>query len=120
MRLNLALSELPDFQCLPGTHAQPHHASGILFGPTLQAMDLAWRDAMHHGFSNAPIVEMLIPSVVDDSLAPRGAHVASLFCQHFDPDPPAGWDALKSAAGEAGFSPEPAACPHLSRPRLGV
>jgi phytoene dehydrogenase-like protein len=119
MRINLALSELPDFQCLPGTHAQPHHASGILFGPTLQAMDLAWRDAMHHGFSNAPIVEMLIPSVVDDSLAPRGAHVASLFCQHFDPDPPAGWDALKSAAVEAVFAQVESYCPNFRRSVLG-
>ena len=119
MRINLALSELPDFQCLPGTHAQPHHASGILFAPTLQAMDLAWRDAMHHGFSNAPIVEMLIPSVVDDSLAPRGAHVASLFCQHFDPDPPAGWDALKSAAVEAVFAQVESYCPNFRRSVLG-
>ena len=30
-----------------------------------------------------PIVEMLIPSTLDDSLAPPGSHVASLFCQHF-------------------------------------
>ena len=119
MRINVALSELPDFQCLPGTHRQAHHASGILFAPTLEAMDRAWRDALHGGFSKSPIVEMLIPSVIDDSLAPPGAHVASLFCQHFDPDPPAGWDALKPAAVEAVFAQVQSYCPNFRRSLLG-
>jgi len=119
MRINVALSELPDFRCLPGTQAQPHHASGILFGSSLRAMDQAWRDALHGGFSRAPIVEMLIPSVIDDSLAPAGAHVASLFCQHFDPDPPGGWDALKAAAVEAVFARVESFCPNFRRALLG-
>jgi phytoene dehydrogenase-like protein len=119
MRINVALSELPDFRCLPGTQAQPHHASGILFAASLRAMDQAWRDALHGGFARAPIVEMLIPSVVDDSLAPRGAHVASLFCQHFDPDPPGGWDALKPAAVEAVFAQVESFCPNFRRALLG-
>jgi len=119
LRINVALSELPDFSCLPGTSAQPHHASGILFAPSLKAMDTAWRDALHGGFARAPIVEMLIPSVVDDSLAPAGAHVASLFCQHFDPDPPGGWDALKPAAVEAVFARVGQFCPNFRRALLG-
>ena len=49
-------------------------------------MDRAWHDARGVGFSTRPIVEMMIPSVVDDSLAPKGAHVASLFCQQFKPE----------------------------------
>jgi phytoene dehydrogenase-like protein len=36
--------------------------------------------------SRQPIVEMLIPSTLDDSLAPPGRHVASLFCQHVAPE----------------------------------
>jgi phytoene dehydrogenase-like protein len=119
MRINVALSELPDFRCLPGTQPQPHHASGILFAPSLRAMDRAWRDALQNGYSQAPIVEMLIPSVVDDSLAPRGAHVASLFCQHFDPDPPGGWDALKAPAVQAVFSHVESFCPNFRRALLG-
>ena len=42
-------------------------------------MDEAHRDCIRHGWSKAPIIEMLIPSTLDDSLAPQGAHVASLF-----------------------------------------
>ena len=59
-----------------------------LIAPSLAYMDRAWRDATEQGFSREPIVEMLIPSLVDDSLAPPGQHVASLFCQHVDPDLP--------------------------------
>jgi phytoene dehydrogenase-like protein len=82
-RANVALSELPDFTCRPGRRAAAHHGAGILFTPGLDYLDTAHTDAEQHGFSRAPVVEMVIASTLDDSLAPRGAHVASLFCQHF-------------------------------------
>jgi phytoene dehydrogenase-like protein len=102
-RMNVALSELPDFTCAPGKHAQPHHSSGIIIAPSLAYMERAYFDARTQGYSREPIVEMLIPSTVDTSLAPAGAHVASLFCQHFDPVLPNGrsWDDAKEAAADA-------------------
>ena len=60
-------------------------SGGIIMAPSLSYMDRAHSDARAEGYSKQPIVEMLIPSLVDDSLAPHGQHVASLFCQHFDP-----------------------------------
>jgi phytoene dehydrogenase-like protein len=87
-RMNVALSELPDFTVRPGTNAQPHHGSGIVIAPSLAYMERAYFDARTDGWSAAPIVEMLLPSVVDDSLAPPGMHVASLFCQHVHPELP--------------------------------
>jgi phytoene dehydrogenase-like protein len=48
-------------------------------------MDRAYDDAKRHGWSREPVVELLIPSTLDDSLAPPGMHVASLFCQHVQP-----------------------------------
>jgi phytoene dehydrogenase-like protein len=102
LRMNVALSELPDFTCLPGKQAQVHHSSGIIIAPSLKYMERAWLDAKQDGFSKQPIVEMLIPSTVDDSLAPKGQHVASLFCQHFDPEPQNGktWDDMREAAAD--------------------
>ncbi len=82
-RMNVALSKLPVFSALPT--AGDHHGAGIILAPSLSYMDQAYRDCMRYGWSRAPIIEMLIPSVLDDSLAPRGAHVASLFCQHVAP-----------------------------------
>ena len=99
-RMNVALSELPDFTCLPGEGE--HHLSGIIIAPTLDYMDRAFTDAKTHGMSKEPIVEMLIPSMVDDSLAPPGQHVASLFCQQFAPMLPDGrsWDDEREAAAD--------------------
>jgi phytoene dehydrogenase-like protein len=99
-RMNVALSELPRFRALPepGEHLQ----SGIIIAPTLDYMDRAFLDAKRDGWSAEPIVEMLIPSTVDDSLAPPGAHVASLFCQQFAPELPDGrsWDDEREAAAD--------------------
>lgn len=98
-RMNVALSALPSFACLP--EAGPHHASGIIMAPSLDYMDRAYLDARATGIARSPIVEMVIPSTIDDSLAPKGAHVASLFCQHFAPD--VDWPARKPEAIERIF-----------------
>ncbi len=95
-RMNVALSELPRFTCLP--EPGEHHQSGIIIAPTLDYMDEAFLDAKRYGWSKKPIVEMLIPSTVDDSLAPPGQHVASLFCQQFDPAHD--WDADEGKAAD--------------------
>ncbi len=91
-RMNVALSELPRFTCRP--EAGDHLTAGIIMAPSLAYMDTAWDDARKLGWSRKPIVEMLIPSTLDDSLAPPGQHVASLFCQQFSPTLPGGrsWD----------------------------
>jgi phytoene dehydrogenase-like protein len=101
-RMNVALSELPDFSCLPGRQLQPHHQSGIILAPSLAYMERAYMDARLTGWSAQPVVEILIPSTVDDSLAPKGLHVASLFCQHFNPQLPdaRSWDEVKQQAAD--------------------
>ena len=91
-RMNVALSKLPSFTTLPGDG--DHLSAGIILAPSLDYMDRAWQDARQYGWSLEPVVEMLIPSTLDDSLAPPGQHVASLFCQHVAPQLPNGssWD----------------------------
>src|SRR6516165_7385696 len=82
-RMNVALSKLPDFTSLPGSG--DHHTAGIILAPNLSYMEQAYRDCIEYGWSQRPIIELVIPSTLDDSLAPAGAHVASLFCQHVMP-----------------------------------
>jgi phytoene dehydrogenase-like protein len=89
-RMNVALAELPDFTCRPGKDPQDHHGSGIIIGPTLGYLERAYLDARRNGWSTEPVVEMLIPSTLDLTLAPPGRHVASLFVQHVAPQLPAG------------------------------
>jgi phytoene dehydrogenase-like protein len=104
LRMNVALSALPEFSCLPGGGLQGgvHHKSGIIMAPSLAYMERAWFEARTTGMASEPIVEMLIPSTVDDTLAPPGMHVASLFCQHFNPDlpPDKNWDDLRDVAAD--------------------
>jgi len=94
-RMNVALDTAPDFSCLPGDG--PHLRSGIIMAPSLDYMERAYFDARREGWSREPIIEMLVPSLVDPSLAPPGKHVASLFCQHANPLLPDGrsWDQAK-------------------------
>jgi len=87
-RMNVALSELPRFACL--AQAGDHLTAGIIIAPSLGYMDRAYHTARDKGWSENPVVEMLIPSTLDDTLAPQGAHVSSLFCQHVAPVLPDG------------------------------
>jgi phytoene dehydrogenase-like protein len=75
-RMNVALSELPDFTGRPGAQTQEHHGAGIIIGPGMGYLERAYLDSRANGWSSEPIIEMLIPSTLDPSLAPAGQHVA--------------------------------------------
>jgi len=102
LRMNLALAELPSFAALPGREPAEHHGSGIVIAPSLAYMERAYFDARRAGWSAEPVIEMLIPSTLDDSLAPPGRHVASLFCQHVAPALPDGrsWDEARETVAD--------------------
>ena len=120
-RMNVALTELPDFSCLPGRKPADHHTAGIIIAPTLAYMERAYFDARTHGWSRAPIIELVIPSTLDDTLAPRGKHVASLFCQHVAPQLPAGesWDAHREAVADLMIDTVNAYAPNFKAAVLG-
>ena len=101
-RMNVALSELPSFTCLPSQGRAEQHGASIVIAPSLGYLDRAFMDARIHGWARAPAIEMHIPSVLDDSLAPPGRHVASLFCQQFAPSLPDGtsWDDHREAVAD--------------------
>jgi phytoene dehydrogenase-like protein len=120
-RINVALSELPAFDD-SGPAGSDLHRSGILIAPTLGYLDRAHTDARRDGMSAQPVIEMLIPSTVDDSLAPPGAHVASLFCQHFAPTLPDGrsWLEEREAATRRIFDTIAMYAPNFPRSVIGV
>lgn len=97
-RMNVALSELPKFSCLDEKGDLANFLRGsIIIAPSQQYLEDAYNDAMKIGWSKKPIIEMFVPSLYDDTLAPKGKHVMSLFCQHFNPNLPNGqsWDDVK-------------------------
>ena len=122
-RMNVALSELPDFTAAPGVQLQPHHQSGILIGPSLQYFETAYFDAKSRshnpGWARAPIVELVISSTLDDTLAPPGQHVASLFCQHGHPEVDGGWDAHRETVAKLMIDTVDAHAPNFARSVLG-
>ncbi len=120
-RMNVALSELPDFSCLPGTAPAEHHGAGIILAPSLRYMEQAYFDARTHGWSRQPVVEMLIPSTLDPSLAPEGQHVASLFCQHVAPELPDGssWDTHRDSVADLMIDTVTRYAPNFRRSVIG-
>jgi phytoene dehydrogenase-like protein len=118
-RMNVALSELPKFTVLP--KKGDHLTAGIIMAPSLDYMHQAWLDAAVNGWAKRPIIEMLIPSTLDSSLAPKGKHVASLFCQHFRYDLGAGrsWDKEREKAADAIIATVDSHAPGFAKSILG-
>jgi phytoene dehydrogenase-like protein len=82
-KINLALSELPDFTAVPGKTVGPQHRGTIHISPTMEYIERAYDDAKYGRPSANPIIEATIPSSLDDTLAPAGKYVMSMFTQYF-------------------------------------
>ncbi len=99
-KVNLALSELPNFTCLPG--AGPHLRGAILVCPSIDYLERAYDDAKYGSFSRRPYLDIVIPSQIDPTMAPPGKHVMSIFVQYAPFDLEGGWnDARREAFGDA-------------------
>ena len=83
LKINVALSELPDFRALPGAHPSPHHRGTIHIAPTMDYIEQAYDDAKYDRPARNPVIEATIPSVVDPTVAPDGLHLMSMFTQYF-------------------------------------
>ncbi len=99
MKINLALSELPDFSCCPGRAAAgPQHRGTIHISPSLEYIEAAYEDARRGLPSREPVVELTLPTAVDATLAPPGHHIAQLFVQYAPYHlRDASWDTLAEA-----------------------
>ena len=118
LKINVALSDLPNFTCKPGENVQLHHKAGIIFSPTPEYMEKAFNDAQTGQWSKSPIIEMVIPSTVDKTLAPSGKHVASLFCQYFPYD--RDWEECRERAIKDVFATIDRFAPNFSKSVIAV
>jgi phytoene dehydrogenase-like protein len=99
-KVNLALDALPDFTCLPGPGE--HLRGAISFSPSVDYMERAYDDAKYGRFSRRPYIDMIIPTLVDPSMAPPGKHVMSCFVQYAPYHLAEGnWDDQRDAFGDA-------------------
>jgi phytoene dehydrogenase-like protein len=99
-KVNLVLGELPSLTCLPGNG--PHLRGAISISPTLEYVERAYDDAKYGEFSRQPYMDIVIPSMIDPSMAPPGKHVMSIFVQYAPYKLNGGWnDARREAFGDA-------------------
>jgi phytoene dehydrogenase-like protein len=91
-KVNLALSELPDLTAMPGKELGPQHPE-IMISPSLEYLEKAWDDAKYGRFSEGPMIDAVIPTTKDPTIAPEGRHIMTCFVQYAPYEPREGsWD----------------------------
>jgi phytoene dehydrogenase-like protein len=101
-KVNMAVDRLPEFTALPGVGE--HLRGAISFSPSIDDMERAYDDAKYGRFSAKPYIDMIIPTLVDPTMAPPGKHVISCFVQYapYKLAPELGtWDDQREAFGDA-------------------
>ena len=99
-KVNLALGELPNFTCMPGRG--PHLRGAVSISPSVSYLEQAYDDAKYGEISRRPYMDIVIPSMLDPSMAPPGKHVMSIFVQYAPYHVNGGWsDAKREALGDA-------------------
>ncbi len=117
-KVNIALSELPQFTCLPGEG--PLHRGAISISPSMDYIERAYDQAKYGQFSTQPYIDMIIPSMIDRDMAPPGHHVASCFVQYAPADIEGGWDdAKREAFGETVIATLERYAPNIRRAIVG-
>jgi len=112
--VNLALDRLPDFKARPGIG--PHLLADISIAPNFAYLERAYDDAKYGAFSRRPFMNIVIPSLVDPSVAPAGKHVMSIFVQYAPyhiQEGPAQWPTQRDAFGDAVVNTLAEYCPGL-------
>ena len=113
LKMNLALSGLPEFKALPGSPG-PQHKATMHLCPSIEYVEKAWDDAKYGRPSRSPLIEMTIPTMYDASLAPPGKHIMGIFLQYApytlrDTD----WDAEREPYAERVLDVIEEYCPNI-------
>jgi phytoene dehydrogenase-like protein len=82
LKINVALSEVPDFTALPGSQPGLQHRGTIHICPTMDYVEEAFDEAKYGRPSSSPVLECTIPSAVDPTVSPPGKHLMSMFVQY--------------------------------------
>jgi phytoene dehydrogenase-like protein len=105
-KVNLALDALPELACLQNArdgHPPEAYLGGALsISPSVDYLERAYDDAKYGRFSRRPYMDIILPSVVDPSMAPPGKHVMSIFVQYAPYQLAEGsWEEQREAFGDA-------------------
>jgi len=118
-KVNIALSELPDFTALPGEEAL--YRGAVSISPSIDYIERAYDDAKYGKVSKRPYIDMIFPSAIDPDMAPPSGHVLSCFVQYAPYDIEGGWDdAQRDELGEAVISTIEQYAPNIRKAILGM
>ncbi|MCZ6835525.1 MAG: NAD(P)/FAD-dependent oxidoreductase [Planctomycetota bacterium] len=78
-KVNLAVDRLPEFSCRSGSE---HLRGDVAICPGIDYLEKAYDEAKYGDFSRRPYINMVVPSVVDPTVAPPGKHIISCFVQY--------------------------------------
>src|SRR5687768_316798 len=113
-KVNLALGELPNFTCLPGRGT--HLRGAISISPSVGYLERAYDDAKYGEISQRPYMDIVIPSMLDPTMAPPGKHVMSIFVQCAPYHVNGGWtDERREALGDSVVDTLAQYAPNLKR-----
>ncbi len=113
-KVNLAVDRIPEFACRPGDG--PHLYGDIAIAPGIDYLERAYDEAKYGDFSRRPYLNVVIPSLVDPSVAPPGKHIVSCFVQYAPYDIKEGaarWPDRRDAFGDAVVDTLAEYCPGL-------
>ena len=118
-KVNIALSELPDFTALPGESSL--YRGAVSISPSIDYIERAYDDAKYGKVSKRPYIDMIFPSAIDPDMAPPGGHVLSCFVQYAPFDIEGGWDdAKRDELGEAVISTIEQYAPNIRKAIIGM
>lgn len=119
-KVNLALDRLPDFTCRPGDGL--HLRGDIAVAPSIDYLERAYDDAKYGRFSRRPYLNVVVPTLLDPSMAPPGKHVMSIFVQYAPyelAEGPAAWPSQREAFGDTVVETLEEYCPGLKEAIVG-
>jgi phytoene dehydrogenase-like protein len=117
-KVNVALSELPNFTALPDENVL--HRGAVSISPSIDYIERAYDDAKYGRFAQEPYIDIIFPSMIDPDMAPPGKHVMSCFVQYAPYDIEGGWDdAKREAFGETVISTIEKYAPNIRRAIIG-
>lgn len=125
-KINVAVNQLPNFKCIPTIDNQPgpQHRGTVHFVETLEQIEEAYMEAKLKRPSKRPVIEMTIPSALDNTLAPPGQHVVQLFTQYapYELEEGKSWDdkGRREEYAESVFNVIEEYCPGFKKSIIGT
>jgi phytoene dehydrogenase-like protein len=101
LKFHAALSRLPDFSRYLGGEYNPRYLAYARISPSIEYFERSWDDARQGRPARAPVLDIQIPSGYDDTMAPAGKHVMSIWGLYAPPRLAEGtWDEAREGVGE--------------------